>query len=264
MTPLELRRLRWDVPVGRREGLVRAGTRAAGVGLTAVSAARRLKALGAMGERDAARERILVLRDAARRALQLHGVELEAGGAMPFGAALLASNHVSWLDPLVVASILPCVPVSKLDVGAWPVVGALARDLGVVFVSRGDPRSGVRALRAAEAALRRGLPVLNFPEGTTTDGLAVLPFRKGLFGVALAAGVAVVPVAIAYDPPELAWVGADRFVPHWLKLASKRRARARVRFGAPLSPADHSCAADLAAAAHRDVSTLLRELNELR
>jgi 1-acyl-sn-glycerol-3-phosphate acyltransferase len=257
VTPLELLRVRWDVGVPTAERALRVGTRVAGIGATALSAARRVRRLRPARDRDAARERARVLRDAARRALHLHGLELEVSGALPAGPALLASNHVSWLDPLVVASALPCVPISKLDVSGWPVVGALARDLGVVFVSRGDPRSGARALRDAAAAFGDGIPVLNFPEGTTTTGRTVLPFRPGLFGVARREAVPVVPVAIAYDPPELAWVGDDAFLPHWLGLAGSRRARAALAFGRAIQPDPGQGAAELARAAHDEVARLL-------
>jgi 1-acyl-sn-glycerol-3-phosphate acyltransferase len=172
--------------------------RVAGLGLTTLATAGRLRTLRSMNDREGARERALVLRDAARRVLELHGVELEVDGPLPLGPAVLASNHLSWLDPLVVASIVPCVPISKADLSGWPVFGTIARELGVLFITRGDPRSGVRLLRAAESALVQGIPVLNFPEGTTTPGETVLPFRKGLFGVARTLDVPVVPVAIRY------------------------------------------------------------------
>jgi 1-acyl-sn-glycerol-3-phosphate acyltransferase len=196
----------------------------------------------------------------SRRILDLHGIELDAGGPLPLGAALLAANHVSWLDPLVVASLLPCMPVSKADVSSWPVVGTIARELGVFFVSRGDMLSGMRVLRGTQAAFSHGLPVLNFPEGTTTRGESVLPFRRGLFGIAHSAGVPVVPVAIAYDPPELAWVGDDAFLPHWLSLAGSRRARAVVRLGRPIPATAHPSAHELARAARAEVVRLLGEI----
>jgi 1-acyl-sn-glycerol-3-phosphate acyltransferase len=257
VTPLELVRVRWDAPEAAGARLARTGVRLAGLGATTLAARSRLARLSNGADRDGARERANVLRDASRRALALHGVELDAQGPLPLGPAVLAANHVSWLDPLVVASLLPCVPISKSEVARWPVVGPFARELGVVFVARGDPGSGVRVLRGAEAALAHGLPVLNFPEGTTTRGDAVLPFRKGLFGVSRTNGVPVVPVALAYDPPDLAWVGEDEFLPHWLRLAGSRRARAFVRLGAPMAADAHESAVALARAARAEVARLL-------
>jgi 1-acyl-sn-glycerol-3-phosphate acyltransferase len=204
-----------------------------------------------------ARERALVLRDASRRVLQIHGVRVETSGPIPFGPALLASNHLSWLDPLVVASLVPCVPVSKLDVSRWPVLGTLARELGVVFVSRGDAGSGARALFAASSALGQGLCVLNFPEGTTTRGETVLPFRTGTFGLAVRTRVPVVPVAIQYQPNSLAWVGDATFLPHYLALAGRRSAKVVVRLGEPIVAAPGWTAQDLAQAARAEVLHLL-------
>jgi 1-acyl-sn-glycerol-3-phosphate acyltransferase len=210
----------------------RAASRAGGTLWLAVAAAARLRGLGS---RAGARDRSLVLRDGARRVLALHGLEVVVEGSPPEGPALLAANHVSWLDPLVVASALPCIPISKADVARWPLVGKLAMGMGVIFLSRGDTRSGARVMREAEDAFRRGLPVLNFPEGTTTDGSTVREFRRGLFGVAGRAGVPVVPVALAYEPRGLAWIGDQTFLPHWLAFAAGPGGRAFLRFGRPLA-----------------------------
>ncbi|HTT71392.1 MAG TPA: lysophospholipid acyltransferase family protein [Anaeromyxobacteraceae bacterium] len=256
--PLELSRVRWEAPVPAGERLRRTGSRVAGLGLTTLATAARLGRLRSSA-RDGARERALVLRDVARRILELHGLELDAFGPLPLGPALLAANHVSWLDPLVVASLVPCVPISKADVSGWPVVGPMARELGVVFVERGKVKSGLRVLRGTRAALAHGLPVLNFPEGTTTTGRTVLPFKKGLFGLARRIGVPVVPIALAYDPPELAWVGDDAFLPHWLSLAGSRRTRARVRLGSPLEAGAYPTAEALALATRSRVLALLEE-----
>jgi 1-acyl-sn-glycerol-3-phosphate acyltransferase len=247
---------------GRAEPrLARAGVRVAGLGLTTLATAGRLRRLASdRATRDGARERARMLRDVARRVLDLHGVTVETGGVLPLGPAVLVSNHVSWLDPIVVASQLPCVPVSKIDVARWPVFGTIARELGVVFVSRGDARSGAQALLAAGAALDHQLSVLNFPEGTTTGGTSVLPFRAGMFGLAIRAGVPLVPLAIAYDPPSLAWVGDATFLPHYLGLAAARGARATLRIGAPLHARPDANARELARVSHERVAALLEEI----
>jgi lyso-ornithine lipid O-acyltransferase len=237
--------------------LARAGARLAGLGITTVRAAGRARKLPDAASREGARERALVLRDAARRILQLHDVAVEATGPLPVGPAVLVANHVSWLDPIAIASLVPCAPVSKLEVSRWPVIGSVARELGVVFVSRGDPASGARALNAAAEALAHGVSVLNFPEGTTTTGGSVLPFRAAIFGLALRAGVPIVPVGLAYDPPSLAWVGDATFLPHYLGLATRRHARAIVRLGSPVTPAATTGAIELARAVRADVERLV-------
>ncbi len=235
----------------------RAGRRIAGTGAAAAGVAAKLGALAREDPREGRRERALLLRDLLARLTALHGVEVTIAGARPWGRVLLASNHVSWLDPVVLGGIVPCVPISKLDVSTWPVVGTLARELGVLFVDRGDRHSGMTVLRGATRALHDGVAVLNFPEGTTTRGDRVLPFRPGLFALARSAGAPVVPVAISYDPPELAWVGDDAFVPHYLRLAGGKRARATVRFGAPTAAHAFAGGAELAAAVRARVEALL-------
>ena len=241
---------------------MRAGVCIAATGLSAAAAAGRLARIRGHGDGDRARARALVLRDVCRRVLELHGVEVQVDGPVPLGPVVLASNHVSWLDPIVVAATVPCVPVSKIDVSGWPVVGGLVSELGVLFVDRGDPGSGARVLRGAERALAAGLPVLNFPEGTTTTGEKVLPFRRGLFGLARRCGVPVIPVALSYEPSRLAWVGDATFLPHYLRLAGDRRGRVRLRSGDPVRPADHGSPADLAFGVRARIVDLLGERND--
>jgi len=243
---------------GRVLGGALAGARLAATSATAAVVAVRAGTMERRGGWESRRARML--QDGCRAVMRLHGVDVEVSGRVPDGPAVLACNHVSWLDPLVVAASAPCAPISKLDVRRWPLVGPLAGLLGVIFHDRGDHASGLRVLREAEEALRSGLLVLNFPEGTTSLGATVLPFRPGSFGLALRAGVPVVPVAIAYDPPTVAWVGDATFVPHYLTLASRRRARARVRFGAPLASAQGGGAAELARAVRSEVLRLLQEV----
>jgi 1-acyl-sn-glycerol-3-phosphate acyltransferase len=230
------------------------------VGATALATAKRARRFRSEpGEETRARGRALVLQDASREVLALHGIEAGASGAQVPVRSVLVSNHVSWLDPLVVAAHVPCVPVSKADVSGWPVIGALARDLGVVFVSRGDAGSGAQALRSVRAALDAGACVLNFPEGTTSEGDGVLPFRPGMFGLALRSGAPIVPVAIRYEPRSLAWTGDASFLPHSLALASSRGARVSVRFGAPLRPGPGDSPRAVADEARARVAALLAE-----
>jgi lyso-ornithine lipid O-acyltransferase len=164
---------------------------------------------------------------------------------------------VSYLDALVLVGLVPAVPIAKLEVSRWPLVGGVARRHGVLFVDRADAASGATALRRARRALASGLSVLNFPEGTTSSGEQVLPFRRGIFGLARVASVPVVPVALRFDDPELAWHGDALFLPHYLGLLRRRDATLRVRFGGPLTPERYGSAADLAGEARAAVEHLL-------
>jgi 1-acyl-sn-glycerol-3-phosphate acyltransferase len=206
--------------------------------------------------RDDRRARAALLHETCVRVCELHGFSVEVEGAPPSGPCLLVANHLSYIDPLILGSLSPCVPVAKAEIAGWPIVGAGAQALGVLFVKRGDAWSGARALRSSLRSLQAGVPVLGFPEGTTSHGGDVLPFYRGLFGIAARARVPVVPLALRYDDPQAAWVGDTWFLPHYLRTAMRPQTRAFVRVGEPMDP---SGAADtLADAARTRVTALLR------
>jgi len=193
---------------------------------------------------------------AARAMCEIHGIDVQTRGAPPEGPALLVANHIGYFDPMVVGAIAACVSIAKRELRSWPIVGRRLRDMGVVFVDRSDPWSGARALRAMLRAFRLGASVLNFPEGTTTSGAAVLPFRAGAFGAAQIAGVPVVPVRLDYEDPRVAWTGDATFLPHYVATLARGRVRARVSFGAPIAPRvsrGKGAARDLADAAREAV-----------
>lgn len=201
---------------------------------TAALVARALATQRLAGTKDDPFRRAWGARETARKLCETHRIETRVEGAPVRGAAIYVANHVSYVDPLVLGAIVPCIGIAKAEVATWPLVGPRLRDLGVVFVRRGDAWSGARALRAAIDALHAGASVLNFPEGTTTRGDDVLPFRRGIFGIARWAAVPIVPVRIDYDDPRMAWVGDETLLPHYAMMASRSRVVARVRFGAPL------------------------------
>ncbi len=143
-------------------------------------------------------------------------LEVSVGGRFPREVAIYVSNHLGYVDPLVICSLTPCAPIAKLEVASWPLLGVLTRQLNVIFVRRGDAPAGARALRAVMRRLEAGVSVLNFPEGTTTRG-ELLPFQRGVFGIAARLGVPVVPLAISFRAPELCWVDDDSLVSHYTR-----------------------------------------------
>jgi 1-acyl-sn-glycerol-3-phosphate acyltransferase len=167
-------------------------------------------------------------------ALRIHGVRIDVRGPRPSTPSLLAANHVSYLDPIAVMAIHPCLPAAKKQVADWPVFGSLARAGGIHFIDRGNRADGARVVRAFTATLEAGTSALNFPEGTTSDGEKTLPFRPGGFAAARIAGAPVVPVALRYEPRSLAWTGSATFVPHYLTFCAERTSTVRVRFGEPI------------------------------
>jgi 1-acyl-sn-glycerol-3-phosphate acyltransferase len=170
----------------------------------------------------------------AQRILERHSVTVQTFGPRPIGRAVVVTNHVSYLDPLVVSAVLPCLSIAKGEIRGWPLIGRGLEDLGVLFVRRGDPYSGARTIRAALRALTDGAAILNFPEGTTTDGLHIGPFSRGAFGIARLARVPIVPAKILYGDATVPWFGGEAFVPHYVRLARLASVTATVCFGAPL------------------------------
>lgn len=202
------------------------------------------------------------LRAALAEIVAIHGLAVAVRGAWPAGPAVLVANHVSYLDPLVIGARVACAPIAKGEVASWPVIGTAARALGVNFVARGCAWSGARVLRRGLATLADGACVLNFPEGTTTDGTRLLPFRRGIFGLARLAGVPVVPIALRYASPDLAWYGGATFVPHYLRTAARRAPVVHVDVGSSILPDRFRSADDLAAFTHQRIARMLRDLED--
>ena len=236
-------------------GTLRAAARLARiVALVASTLARTVRAAGRELEGQC---RTTLLASAARRALEIHGLEVVMAGPPPRGPALLVSNHLSYLDPLVFLSRSPCVPISKAELASWPLFGTVARRTGVLFVERSSVGSRLAVMRAAERVLRDGGVILNFPEGTTTDGSTVLRFRKGLFEVARALRIQVVPAALRYKPLHLAWTGETTFLPHYLRFATLPHGTVELAFGDPLPSQAYPSAERLAGAARSCTLSLL-------
>lgn len=158
--------------------------------------------------------------------LWLVGLRVNGVGAPLATPGAMVANHSSWLDIFVLNSLAQATFVSKDGVREWPLIGWLARLGGTVFIDR-DPRE-VKAHQAVlEARLAAGERLVLFPEGTSSDGLRVLPFKSSLF--AAFQGVAVQPVTVVYtapkgaDPRLYAWWGDMEFGPHLLQVLGQPR-----------------------------------------
>jgi 1-acyl-sn-glycerol-3-phosphate acyltransferase len=114
------------------------------------------------------------------------------------GPMLLVSNHISWLDITSLHAARFCRFVSKADVKHWPLIGALASGVGTLFIERESRRDAMRVVHHMAESLRAGDVLAVFPEGTTSDGLSLLPFHGNLFQAAIAADAPVQPVAMQF------------------------------------------------------------------
>ncbi len=179
-------------------------------------------------------ERADWLQDAAARVLKRIGMEVMAEGHPP-RHGLMVSNHLSYLDVLAYASTMPCVFVAKREVREWPVFGAFATMAGTIYVDRERRSANDGAARLIEEALAAGVPVVLFPEGTSSDGSGVLPFHSSFFEPAIRAGVSVSAAAIGYasstaEEAALAYHGDDVFGTHLVRTLGLRGLKARVAF----------------------------------
>jgi lyso-ornithine lipid O-acyltransferase len=188
----------------------------------------------------------------------LNGFELRVSGELPERPAILVCNHVGWQDPILILNVVPALGVAKHEVRAWPLVGEIARGLDFMFVDRGRPHSGARVLLRAKTLLERGASILTFPEGTTSPGDDVLPFHRGMFGLARLLDLPIVPIALRYADADMAWVGDASFFPHFFKTIARRRTLADLEFGAPISPRADEPAEALAARTREIVRSMLR------
>jgi len=114
------------------------------------------------------------------------------------GPLLLAANHISWLDIVLLLATCNCRFVSKADVRHWPLIGRLAAAADTLFVERTSRRDAMRVVHQMVASLQGGDILAIFPEGTTSDGLTVLPFHANLFQAAISAQAPAMPVALRF------------------------------------------------------------------
>ena len=186
----------------------------------------------------APRQRARLFRGWARALLRLLDVRVEARGPRPPSGVAVVANHLSYLDVVVLGSLLDATFVAKADVARWPGLGRLAARVGTIFLDRARKRDLLRAIPLVEARLRAGESVVFFPEGTSTAGREVLRFRSPLFEAPRRAGRPTVAAALRYatrdgepDPAEaVCWWGDMEFLPHLFGLMKLSGVRATVEW----------------------------------
>jgi 1-acyl-sn-glycerol-3-phosphate acyltransferase len=171
------------------------------------------------------------------------GMRLKVVGIPLTSNVLFLSNHLSWLDIMLLADASGTAFVSKDEVARWPVIGWLARLNNTVFIAR-TQRNAVRGQAdALRAALSTGQPVALFPEGTTEGGTETLPFRASLLASLFPPlpGIRVQPVAIDYgaDAEDIAWVGDEPAADNAKRVLSRAgTAEVTIHFLDQIDPAD--------------------------
>lgn len=167
-----------------------------------------------------------------RQLARLLGIDIRIRGQRPrSGPAFIVSNHVSWIDIVVLSAVAPVSFVAKREVAGWPLFGTLARLQRTVFVDRERRQTTGREKDAISGRLKDGGIIVLFPEGTSHSGREVLPFRSSYFAAVDDPAIPVIPVTLAYtrrwglplilrEWPRYAWYGDMELAPHlWNALA---------------------------------------------
>jgi 1-acyl-sn-glycerol-3-phosphate acyltransferase len=171
-------------------------------------------------------------------ACRVLGIRVTRRGSMP-QSGLLVCNHLSYLDVVVLSSIGPCVFVAKRDVAAWPLFGWLAHAAGTIFVDRERRLASADVVDLVREAIAGGSLVVLFPEGTSSDGSTVLPFKSSLLESAVQLRCPVAAAAIEHAledgsvADEVCYWGDMTLLPHLLNLFSKREIRSKCSFSLP-------------------------------
>lgn len=181
------------------------------------------------------------VQDWARGMLRVLGIGLDVRGEPPAGGPmLLVSNHISWLDILVLHAARYCRFVSKSEVRHWPLIGTLATGAGTLYIERASRRDALRVVHQMSASLEAGDVVAVFPEGTTSDGASVLPFHANLIQAAVSADAPALPVALQFVDAgsgarslSACYIDDDTLVGSLWRVLTGPAITAVVRFGEP-------------------------------
>jgi 1-acyl-sn-glycerol-3-phosphate acyltransferase len=174
----------------------------------------------------------------SRFACRVLGMRVMTRSSMP-RAGLLVCNHLSYLDILVLSSIEPCVFIAKRDVAGWPLFGWLARAAGTIFIDRERRLSSSKVIGLVRNAIADGSVVVLFPEGTSSDGSTVLPFKSALLESAVQLRCPVTSASIQYAlddgsvADEICYWRDMTLLPHLLNLFFKREIRSSCSFSPP-------------------------------
>jgi len=192
--------------------------------------------INALTGRTSLLHRINVLHRWSARVLPWLGVSFAGHGPVPAGG-LVVSNHLSYLDILVFSAIAPCAFVAKREIKSWPGIGWVATLAGTIYIDRSRPDNTHSIQPQMAAALAGGVRVILFPEGTSSNGRQVLPFRSSLFQPAIENHTPITAACISYeiedgDPAvDVCYYGTMVLGPHAAKLFGKGGVTANLRFG---------------------------------
>jgi len=188
------------------------------------------------------------LEGSSRAVLASLGVRYRVQGRPPANG-IVVSNHLSYLDIAIFSAAMKCFFVAKAEISKWPYFGEAARLGGTLFIDRSSRASAEEVAAQIAERLALPVPILFFPEGTSTDGTSVLHFHSRLFEPAIRAQSPITAACVRYalangrEERELCWYGDEGFLPHLWKTLGTPGFVAEISFGEPRVYADRRTAA---------------------
>lgn len=201
-----------------------------------------------LSARSRQRARVLGVQIWSRLLLRMMRIKVTTQGLIPDqrnSRYLLVSNHQSYLDIAIIASVFPARFVAKRELEKWPFIGHLAKLGGTIFVNREDTHDSVSCAYRVSRSLRAGSSVQVFPESTTSDGTQILPFKALFFASAIRSEAPVLPLSINFrivngqalndeTRETLCWYGDTEFAPHFWNLLKIDSAEVSLMFHQPV------------------------------
>jgi 1-acyl-sn-glycerol-3-phosphate acyltransferase len=177
----------------------------------------------------------------ARNITWILGMRVTVNGTPPRRPFFLVTNHLGYVDILLLARYVQAVFVAKAEIERWPLVGPLVTAVDTIFIDREHKRDIVAANESIAAAMDAGEGIVLFAEGTSSNGESVLPLLPSLLEIPASRHYPVCYAGITYTTPEgepaaadsVCWWGGEAFVPHLLRLLRVSHFDAHLCFGSP-------------------------------
>jgi len=193
----------------------------------------------------------------AKGLLWIYDIRITVHGNLPPTGSFVVSNHVSWLDILVLASLYPSNFVGKSQLAAWPVMGFLCRCGGTIFINREKRSDAPRVVEELRLFLNGGATISLFPEGWCGDGKIMRPFKRSLFAAPAASSAPCIPAFLCYNRPEVVWVDESNVIRHAIRLFRGGPVQVDAYFGLPEKNTDRR---SLALACEQAVGEMFRPI----
>ena len=196
-----------------------------------------------------------------RLILKILNFHFEHIGPPPKEGSIIVGNHMSYLDILIYLSIFKCLFVTSVDMRRRPFLGQLVWFGGCLYVERRNPRNLHKELKTIKKYFDKGFLVCFFPEGTSSDGKTVLPFKKSLFQLALETSAPIQPIVLNYktingenfgdaNRDSVCWYGSHTFLAHFINLIQLKKVTAQLQVLSPINSTNFENRKNLAEQSH--------------